>query len=347
MNRHKKIIPTNSSKHGGCCAKKGPLDLAGILKCLPKFKDKNIIRSFENNSDAGVYKLSPNFALVQTVDIITPIFDNPYYFGSVAAANALSDIYAMGAKPLTALNIFCYPAKLNIKIVEQILKGSAEKVREANAVIIGGHTIEDEEIKYGLAVTGIVHPKKIIKNEGARVGDKLILTKPLGAGIILSAAKNGQRSIGKVIKKAALLSSFLNKKACEAMVSVGVNSCTDITGFGFLGHLFEMLSASNVGAIIKIKDLPIISEARQLAREGFFSSALYRNKEWIKNNVIKKRSVPEEYETILYDAQTSGGLLMSVHKNKLDNLLYELRRRKVPSAVVGKITDNLKEIVIE
>lgn len=276
---------------------------------------------------------------MQTVDFFTPVMDDPYLFGQVAAANALSDIYAMGATPLTALNLVAFPTcKLDPGVLREILKGGCEKVAEAGAVVLGGHSIEDDEPKYGLAVTGIVHPGEIISNSGARTGDSLVLTKPLGTGVMVSALKGGLLSPAEE-KKLAEVMAALNAPAAEAMRLVGVHACTDITGFGLLGHLREMAFNSGVDVEIEADSLPVLSRAKRFAGEGLVPAGAYRNREHLRSFVeICGRISPAE-EDLLYDPQTSGGLLIAVPGERRDQLLSALREKGVDSPrVVGRVT---------
>jgi selenide,water dikinase len=278
--------------------------------------DPNLIVGIENSDDAGVYKLTEEIALIQTVDFFTPIVDDPYMFGQIAAVNSMSDIYAMGGKPLTAMNIVCFPIKeLPGEILKKILLGGMEKIREAGAILVGGHSVEDSEIKYGLSVTGTVHPDRVIANNGAKKGDKLILTKPLGTGIISTAIKAGMAS-SEAIEEITLSMCTLNKKAGEIMQQVGANACTDITGFGLIGHLLEVLRAGNVGAILYHDMVPVFSEALTYAEMGLVPAGTYLNKNYYSCSVITDSDISIFKLDLLYDAQTSGGLLISLPEEK-------------------------------
>ncbi|AFV10316.1 selenide, water dikinase SelD [Thermacetogenium phaeum DSM 12270] len=289
--------------------------------------------------DAGVYRLRPDLALVQTVDFFTPVVDDPYWFGQVAAANALSDIYAMGATPLTALNLVAFPScKLGPEVLRAILKGGCDKVAEAGALVLGGHSVEDDEPKYGLAVTGVVHPAEVVTNSGACPGDFLILTKPLGTGVMVTALKGGLLTPDEERKLAEVM-ALLNAPAAEAMRLVGVHACTDITGFGLLGHLREMAVNSGVDVEIELASLPLLPKAKKFAEEGLIPGGAYRNKEYLKDHVeIGGRISPAE-EDLLYDPQTSGGLLIAVSGEKREQLLSALREKGVASPrAVGRVT---------
>ena len=299
--------------------------------------------------DAGVYALDDDTALVNTVDILTPISDDPYIFGQIVAANSLSDVYAMGAKPLTGLVIIGYPPdKVDIEIVGKILAGVADKVKEAGACIIGGHTIKDAEIKCGLAVTGCVHPKKIITNSTARPGDKLILTKRLGTGIISTAVKVRKAPV-EAIRKINDSMCQLNKTACEVMLEVGVSSATDVTGFGLLGHALEMAEASDVSMTIGAHQVPIIEEALDLAKKKLIPGGSIKNFEFVKPNVEYAQDLSTEMQMLLCDAQTSGGLLIAVPEERSHKLLNLLHEKGVVSArIIGTVFEKKqKEIFVK
>jgi selenide, water dikinase len=287
--------------------------------------------------DAGVYRLAPDLALVQTVDVFTPIVDDPYWFGVIAATNAMSDVYAMGGTPRLALNFAGFPrAKLSLEILGEILRGGAEKCREAGVVIIGGHTIDDPEPKYGLAVTGFVHPDRIVTNAAARPGDRLVLTKPLGMGVITTGIKQ-ERTSPATIDEAIRVMAVLNRGAAEAMNAVGVSAATDVTGFGLLGHLHEMTRAAGVRARIRLRDVPILEEAWDLARRGAIPGGTDRNRASLEQ-AVTWQGVEETAQVLLCDAQTSGGLLIAVTEAKTDSLLRALQAQGTPvQAVVGEI----------
>ena len=286
--------------------------------------------------DAGVYQLSDELAMVQTVDFFTPVVDDPYDFGAIAAANALSDIYAMGAKPLTALNLVAFPKDGPLEVLGEIMRGGADKAREAGVVVIGGHSIDDKEPKYGMAVTGIVHPKKMVLKSGARPGDALILTKPLGIGIISSAIKAGRAS-NEMITAATRNMMTLNKPASDSMVEVGVRGATDITGFGLLGHLHEMLHRSCVSGRIRLSAVPVIPGVGELAKLGV-PGGTRANLKYVSEKMSWAEGIAEEEKLILADAQTSGGLLIAVAPKKLNALMAGLAARGVETrAVIGEV----------
>ena len=295
----------------------------------------------ETSDDAAVYRLTPELAIVQTVDYITPVVDDPYACGAVAAANSLSDIYAMGARPLFALNVVGFPTgTLPLSVLEAILKGGADKAAEAGVSIVGGHSIDDPEPKYGLVVTGIVHPEKVLTNAGARVGDDLILTKPLGMGIITTGIKR-QQVAAETVDQAVATMSTLNRYAAEVMEAVGgVHACTDVTGFGLLGHLREVAAASGVGATISLEAVPVLPEAWRLVRAGVCPGGTHRNLKSLEGSVEWAPGMGEDVRLVLSDAQTSGGLLIAVGKAKSKEMLRRLSETKgvLAAARIGEVT---------
>lgn len=326
--------------HGlGCACKLRPQALEKILAQLPKPSDDNVLVGAESSDDAAVYRLSDEIAVVQTVDFFTPIVDDPYHFGAIAATNSLSDIYAMGGKPLFGLSIVGFPSnRLPMSVLQQILQGASDKAREAGISIIGGHTIDDTEPKYGLAVTGVVHPDKIRANNTARVGDKLILTKPIGTGIISTAIKR-QLADDKLRDRVIAVMSTLNAAAAEVMSRYDVSACTDVTGFGLLGHLKEMTVGSGVTARIDANYVPIIDEAIALASAGIVPGGSENNLEYVAPFVQWDGSVSRVMRILLADAQTSGGLLMAVRPSQAEAMVKELIYKGADaSAVIGEIT---------
>lgn len=301
---------------------------------------------FDHADDAAVYRLADDLAIVQTLDFFPPMVDDPYIFGQIAAANALSDIWAMGAVAKTALNIVCFPEKMDIAILSQVLQGGSEKVMEAGAVLAGGHSIDDVDVKYGLSVTGIIDPRKIYTNVGSKVGDVLILTKPLGVGICCSANRVGEASPAAM--DAAIRSmTTLNKYAAEVVQKYPVHACTDVTGFGFLGHLHEMLSDGQASALIYSSEIPHIPEAIHYAEEFLITGAAQRNRNFLEGYVQIEAGVPFGIEELLFDPQTSGGLLVSVPKEVGEDVLAELRTFDLPCAIVGEIVEReAKEIIV-
>ena len=288
----------------------------------------------ETSDDAGVFRLRPDLAIVNTVDFFTPIVDDPYVFGQIAAANALSDIYAMGAQPRTALNIVGFPkGTLGLEVLREILKGGAERVKEAGAVTIGGHTIIDRELKYGLAVTGVVHPDRVIRNVGVQDGDGLVLTKPLGTGIITTALK--QRKASKEIVREAVSSMVaLNRRASEIMLSFPVHACTDVTGYGLLGHATEMAMGSRVTIVLESANLPVLRGAARLARAGCLTGGCKRNREYLQNKIMIDRSIPEDLVEVAFDPQTSGGLLVALPAGEAPALVRELQANGIRTAAI-------------
>ena len=292
----------------------------------------------ERAEDAGVYKLSDDLAVIQTLDFFTPIVNDPYTFGQVAAANALSDVYAMGGKPLTAMNIVCFPiGKMSISILQEILRGGLDKMREAGVVLVGGHSVEDQELKYGVSVTGVIHPAKVVLNTGAKAGDKLLLTKPLGTGIINTALKGGMADEGAV-SKAIKCMVALNRKASEVMMAIGVNACTDVTGFGLLGHACEMIEASDVGMVIYSSSVPLLPETEGYAQMGLIPGGTIRNRDFRLPMIERAAEISDEMLLILFDAQTSGGLLISVPGREADTLLQRMHEEGIEeAAIIGEV----------
>lgn len=314
---------TKLAKCGGCGAKVGAGTLAELLEGIKTHKDENLLVGFDKSDDASVYKVSDELALVQTVDFFPPVADDPYIYGQIAAANALSDVYAMGGEPKLALNVMCVPEKMDKAIVQKILAGGYDKVYEANAIITGGHSIFDDEPKYGLAVTGFVHPDKLIKNCTANEGDALFLTKPLGLGILMTAKKAGLLDNASE-RFAYEIMTTLNKAARDAMVKYRVHACTDVTGFSLMGHSLEMAQGSGVSLVIEADRLNIIEAAKAFAADGLVPAGAYRNRAYAQNYVAIS-SVPLEVEDVLFDPQTSGGLLIAVDKADAHALEAELK----------------------
>lgn len=311
--------------------------------------DENVLRGMESMDDAGVYKISDELAIIQTVDFFTPIVDDPYDFGQIAVANALSDVYTMGGTPLTALNIVCFPSKsLDISVLQAILRGGVDKMREAGVVLLGGHSVDDAELKYGLSVTGTVHPKRLVTNSGALPGDKLVLTKPLGTGIIGTAIKAGEadkETIARVTRHMAAL----NKKASELMLEFGVHACTDITGFGLVGHACQLAQNSQVGIKIDSMSVPLFEEAKDFTSKGLCPGGLYRNKEFYGGKVKFSKDTPEYLREILFDPQTSGGLLVSLSAVSAGAFVKKLKEAGIAdAAIIGEVVSEPKgEILVD
>ncbi len=318
-----------------------------MLCQLKKPNDPRLLVGFETADDAGIYELNETTALIQTLDFFTPIVDDPYMFGQIAAANSLSDVYAMGGKPLTAMNIVAFPiGSLPAEVLGEILKGGQDKVMEAGAVIVGGHTIEDSEPKYGLSVTGIVHPNKILKNIGALPGDVLILTKAIGTGVLTTAAKADMFLDG--VEAAISSMAMLNRYAAEAVANFTIHACTDITGFGLLGHLYEMAVGSSVKIRLQARAIPLLPDAAEAASMGLVPAGAYRNREYLKTVTIDP-SVPSNIEDLCYDPQTSGGLLLSVPAGIAKDVLLALKETgSTQAAVIGEVLEKGKgEIYVD
>jgi selenide,water dikinase len=309
------------------------------MKDLPVMSHPNLLVGIETCDDAGVYKLSHDVALVQTLDFFTPIVNDPYHFGRIAAANALSDVYAMGGKPLTAMNIVCFPVTdMPKEILKQILRGGLEKIHEAGAVLVGGHSVDDQELKYGLAVTGIVHPDRIVTNRGAKVGDKIILTKPVGTGIVATAVK-GKLSSQSAVDTLIDVASALNDKSSEIMLAYETHACTDVTGFGLGGHVLEMATASRVEIVIHAEKIPIMPEAKNYAAMGLIPAGSYATKRFCEHVVTIEARVERVLADLIFDPQTSGGLAISIAPHHADDCLKELKEAGVSSAaIIGEVT---------
>ena len=317
----------------GCAAKLGPGDLAQILSGLPPFHHPDVIVGTETNDDAGVFRLRDDLAIVNTVDFFTPIVDDPFTFGQIAAANALSDVYAMGGDPKTALNIVGFPkGKMDLEILGAILAGGADKAREAGVVVIGGHSIIDPEIKYGMAVTGVIHPDRVIRNVGAREGDVLVLTKPLGTGIITTTLK--QRGVAEGAEAAILSMATLNATASAIMRRYPVHACSDVTGFGLLGHAQEMAAGSGVTLELRASALPLLPGVVELAEEGHLTGGCKRNRAYLEDKISIGGSVRTGLVEVAFDPQTSGGLLIALPQEDALRLVDELRAGGVHAATI-------------
>jgi selenide,water dikinase len=319
--------------------------LDSVLAKLPVQSDPNVLIGFGTADDAGVYQLSPDLALVQTVDFFTPIVDDPYTFGQIAATNSLSDIYAMGGRPISALSIVGFPNRTdNLGILENILLGGLSKMREAGCTVIGGHSIGDEEIKFGYAVTGLIDPRRVLSNATAQAGDKMILTKRIGTGIIATAIKKNRAS--EVSTRAAIESMcLLNRDASEVALKFRVHSATDVTGFGLLGHARGMAVASNVSLVFDSTKVDFLPEALDYSREGHLPGGLKRNREFLEGCVDFAPGIAEEICNLFYDPQTSGGLLMAVQAEDAPALSSALRERQVPVQTVGEVIARTKPLI--
>ncbi|MBN2494856.1 MAG: selenide, water dikinase SelD [Deltaproteobacteria bacterium] len=319
----------------------GPGDLARALCGLALRSHPDLIVGLERADDAGVIRLSDEIALVQTLDFFTPIVDDPYTFGQIAAANALSDVYAMGGRPLCAMNIVCFPSrKLDISVLQAVLRGGLDVIHRAGAVLVGGHSIDDPELKYGLSVSGVVHPERVLDMRGALPGDALVLTKPLGTGIGGTAVKAGLAGEGLLAEMSASMIA-LNREAAEALEGLGVHACTDVTGFGLLGHACELVERSEVGMAIRAERVPIFGGLEALAAKGLLPGGLHRNRAFRAGMVDMDPAVPEPVQAILYDPQTSGGLLAALAPGEAEQLLERLHSRGIAAAaIIGEVVDS-------
>lgn len=330
---------TSLTHTAGCAAKIGPGTLAGILEGLPRFEDENLLVGIETSDDGAIYRVSDDVALIQTLDFFPPMVDDPYLFGQVAAANALSDIYAMGGEPKVALNIVAWPNCVNPRFLGEILKGGADKVKEAGAVLAGGHSIQDDVPKYGLSVTGFVHPDKVFKNCGARPGDLLILTKPLGTGIVNTAVKAGMAS-EKAQEEVIRVMTTLNRAAKHIVEKYEIHSCTDVTGFGLAGHCIEMAEGSGVTILIDGQALPVQEDAMEYAVMGLVPEGAYKNRAFAGTRADTE-GVEECLRDIFFDPQTSGGLLISVAPEAAGHIMKDFEEAGIRKdcAVIGKVIE--------
>lgn len=296
-----------------------------------------MLRSIERLDDAGVYKISDTVAIIQTIDFITPIVNDPYTFGQIAAANSISDVYTMGGRPVTAMNVVCFPSDtLDISILREILRGGLDQMNAAGVAMMGGHSVTDPQMKYGLSVTGVVHPNKLITNSGTRIGDSLVLTKPLGTGILSTALKNrliDEAAFAPVAKSMAAL----NKKAAELMIEIGVHSCTDITGFGLIGHASHLVQEGETGLELDFKAIPVFPEAFEISRKEVYPGGLGRNRDFYSPQVEFKGKIPQYQSNLLFDPQTSGGLLISLPAEASSKLVTQLNAAGVQAAIIGKV----------
>ena len=306
--------------------------------------DENVIVGLERADDAGVYKISDDLALIQTVDFFTPVVDDPYWFGQIAAANALSDVYAMGGTPKTAMNLVAFPVKqMDLSILREIIQGGIDKLTEAETVLIGGHSIEDRELKYGLSVTGFVHPARMLTKKNLRPRDRLVLTKPLGTGIVNTAVKAGMVS-GDLTDMVTRLMASLNRNAAGIMSRFDVHACTDVTGFGLLGHLAEMICGSGMSARVFSDRVPVISEALGFAAMGLIPAGAYNNREFRQSMIDFRQTVARSVQDVLFDPQTSGGLLISVGCDQADGLVKALQDEGISDALeIGEVLKDEKE----
>ncbi|MBZ9690406.1 selenide, water dikinase SelD [Clostridium sp. M14] len=343
----KDIKLTSLTKNSGCAAKIGPGVLHSVLSSLPKFEDENLIVGFDTSDDACVYKINDDTVVIKTVDFFPPMVDDPYTFGQVAAANALSDVYAMGGNPSIAMNLICFPSCLDISIMREILAGGYDKVKEAGAVIAGGHTIADPTPKYGLCVSGFARPEEILSNSNAKTGDVIILTKPLGIGIMNTAAKAELIDENK-IKEVTSIMSALNKYAKECTLGLEIHSCTDVTGFGLIGHSYEMASGSKKTIEIFSESIPIIDGALDYAKMGIIPEGMYNNLDYLKDKFAVGANISQELQDVLIDPQTSGGLLLSLPEKQAKEFLSRIENFTPYARIIGQVLDKGdKPIVIK
>ncbi len=363
----KTIRLTETVKAGGCASKLSPAVLDKVLGKLPRQDDPNVLVGFDHADDAGVYKIAPGIALVQTVDFFTPIVDDPYTFGQIAATNALSDVYAMGGRPVTALALVCFPATGDLEVLEQILAGGLSKMMEANCTVVGGHSIRDEETKFGYSVTGLIDPARVFTNGSAQPGDRLLFTKALGTGVISTAIKQGTAK-HPWIDAATRSMTTLNTTAAEISTSfcattdhVGtglrpvpaerssaglpLHSMTDVTGFGLIGHAREMALASNVSLRFRISEIPLLEGALDCIRAGNIPGGLKNNRDFAECVVGYEEGIAEELKTILFDPQTAGGLLIAVAAERSLELVRILRAAGVPAVEIGEVLERTKPLI--
>lgn len=348
---------TTTAKAAGCAAKLSPSVLDAILKRFPPTHDPNVIVGFETSDDAAVYRLTDDLAIVQTVDFFTPIVDDPFLFGQVAAANSLSDVYAMGGRPISALTIVAFPPSRPPEILEQILRGGLEKMREANCSVVGGHSIRDDEPKFGYAVTGVIHPGKIWKNVGAQPGDVLVFTKAIGTGVISTALKQ-EKALSAWVDAATKSMTRLNREAADALHEIDdaiagnsrngrrpVHAVTDVTGFGLLGHAREMAIGSGVSMRIDHTRVAYLPGAIDAARGRFFSGGLANNREFLEGCAVFDPAVSEEFRALLQDPQTSGGLLAAISPESVDAAIGAFRRGGIDARVIGEVVPKRSPLI--
>ncbi len=335
-----KIRLTQYSEYSGCAAKLGPCVLTESLGDLTQPQYAELLVDYRHSEDAGVFKISDRQALVQTVDFFPPVVDDPYAFGQIAAANSLSDVYAMGGKPITALSIVCFPLhKLDVSVLKSIAEGGMSKLREAKCALLGGHSIKDDSVKYGLAVTGLIDPKKILLNNTPSPGEHLILTKPIGNGIVNTAIRQGKAS-EDLIRIVTDSMATLNKAAAEALANFPVTACTDITGFGLAGHICEMIQNTCTGIDLFFEEIPLYPKTIEMAKMKLVPGGTKGNISYRMNHMTNGNAIPQWILDILFDPQTSGGLLLSVPKAKSDKLLQILQDTCEVAAIIGETTDN-------
>jgi selenide, water dikinase len=330
---------TQQVKAGGCASKLAPGSLAAVLARLPKQVDSNLLVGFETSDDAGIYRIAPNLALVQTVDFFTPLVDDPFIFGQIAATNALSDVYAMGGRPVTALSIVCFPPEGDLGVLEEIMRGGMAKLAEAGCIVLGGHSVRDAEIKFGYAVTGMIDPEHILRNAGAQEGDRLILTKAIGTGVITTALKQGKAEPAWIANAIQSMTT-LNRTASEVVGdATGVHAMTDVTGFGLMGHGRELAIGSGMTIEFIVDHIPRIEGALEAIHLGAIPAGLLANREFAEcvSADVHGSQIPDDLRMLLYDPQTAGGLLISVAADNSDSLLRSLRSAGIPATTIGSV----------
>jgi selenide, water dikinase len=344
MSEAKTFRLTETVKAGGCASKLSPAILDKVLAKLPTQQDPNVLVGFDHADDAGVYRISSDLALVQTVDFFTPMVDDPYTFGQIAATNALSDVYAMGGRPITALAHVCFPANGELEILERVLAGGLSKMMEAGCAVIGGHSVRDEEMKFGYSVTGLIDPKRVFANDGARAGDRLIFTKALGTGVICTAIKKGLAQQSWMDAAIASMTT-LNKKAAEVIAGFSIHTMTDVTGFGLIAHAREMALASKVAMRFFASRIPVLAGALDCVRAGHIPGGLVSNREFAECVVEYEAGISDEVKAILFDPQTAGGLLITVAAESSAELITTLNQAGVPAVEIGEVLPAGKPLI--
>jgi selenide,water dikinase len=340
LSKQNSIRLTETVRCAGCASKIGPGALKDALNDIPVFSDPRVIRGMESLDNAGVFKLSEDLAIIQTVDFFPPLVDDPFTFGQIAVANALSDVYTMGGTPITAMNLVCFPVEtMDTSVLRDVLRGGADKLIEAGAVLVGGHSIDDPVLKFGVSATGTVHPRQLVTNSGAKPGDKVILTKAIGSGIVITAMKAGQvddQTLATVIKSMITL----NKTASALMVEAEVRCATDITGFGFLGHTVQLANNSKVGIKINAVSVPLFPRVLEFTAKGLCPGGLYRNRDFYASSVKAGADISADLLDVFHDPQTSGGLLICIDPRKADKLLEKLNGSGVTeAAIIGEVVN--------
>jgi selenide,water dikinase len=344
MSETKTFRLTETVKAGGCASKLSPAVLDKVLAKLPRQQDPNVLVGFDHADDAGVYRIAPDLALVQTVDFFTPMVDDPYTFGQIAATNALSDVYAMGGRPITALAHVCFPANGELDVLERVLAGGLSKMMEAGCAVVGGHSVRDDEMKFGYSVTGLIDPKKVFANDGARTGDRLIFTKALGTGVICTAIKKGAAKQAWIEAAIASMTTS-NKTAAEVIAGFSIHTMTDVTGFGLVAHAREMALASHVGMRIFARRVPLLEGALECVRAGHIPGGLTSNRGFAECVVGYEGGIGDEVKALLFDPQTAGGLLISVGAESSAELVRALRQAEVPAVEIGEVLATGKPLI--